>query len=381
MRILVDIVHPAHVHFFRHAIAELQTRGHRVLVTVRAKENTLELLRELRIPFTRVSTQQRGLVALGKELLSRNLKIFRLCRHFRPDVLTGIAGMSVAPVGWLLRKPAIVFDDTEHATLSHRISFPFATQICTPDCYKDDLGRKQVRYPGYHELAYLHPDRFDPDSSVLNEVGLREGYRVILLRFVSWAAAHDVDQKGLSDRDKVGIVRELERFGRVVVSSEGPLPPSIADRRFSGSPARMHHLLSYCSLYLGEGATMASEAAVLGVPSIYLNPLRMGYVEEQERKYGLLYSARDKNEATRKAVSLLEDAETAEKWQQRRRHMLDDKVDVTAWTVDCLESCISSETRFGAARGLVTVFRRRAAVAQPLRRYLQRSPTPLSPRD
>ena len=61
-----------------------------------------------------------------------------------------------------------------------------------------DLGRKHIRYNGFHELAYLHPNRFKPDISVLDELKVKEGEKFVILRFVSWNATHDFGQAGLS---------------------------------------------------------------------------------------------------------------------------------------------------------------------------------------
>ena len=67
MNILVDMVHPAHVHFFRHAIGELQQRGHNVAVTARAKKDiTIELLEGFVISYTTVSTAGQGQLGLLK---------------------------------------------------------------------------------------------------------------------------------------------------------------------------------------------------------------------------------------------------------------------------------------------------------------------------
>ncbi len=46
-------------------------------------------------------------------------------------------------------------------------------------------------YPGYHELAYLHPRRFTPDRGVLAEAGISEGERYFVLRFNAFKAHHD----------------------------------------------------------------------------------------------------------------------------------------------------------------------------------------------
>ena len=44
MNILVDIGHPAHVHFFKGFLGEARSRGDRIVVTTRNKEITNALL-------------------------------------------------------------------------------------------------------------------------------------------------------------------------------------------------------------------------------------------------------------------------------------------------------------------------------------------------
>jgi predicted glycosyltransferase len=44
MKILFEVTHPAHVHFFKHTIWNLKDRGHDVFVEARDKEMTLDLL-------------------------------------------------------------------------------------------------------------------------------------------------------------------------------------------------------------------------------------------------------------------------------------------------------------------------------------------------
>ena len=66
--------------------------------------------------------------------------------------------------------------------------------------------------------------------------------------------------------------------------------------------SKIHDLLYYATMYIGEGASMASEAAVLGTPSIYINPLRLGYLDELEKKYGLVYNIPNPKKAIQKAI-------------------------------------------------------------------------------
>jgi len=58
-------------------------------------------------------------------------------------------------------------------------------------------------------------------------------------------------------------------MGKVHLSSELHLPDDLAPLRYRGPASRIHHLIGHCRLAIGESATMASEAAILGVPAIY----------------------------------------------------------------------------------------------------------------
>ena len=96
-----------------------------------------------------------------------------------------------------------MFYDTEHAHLSNAITFPFATRVITPECYRTDIGEKQIRYAGYQELAYLHPDRFQPDPGVLDELGFTSNEPYFVVRLVSWKASHDIGQRGVIPYDDI----------------------------------------------------------------------------------------------------------------------------------------------------------------------------------
>lgn len=238
MRILIDIGHPGHVHFFKNFILEMKDRGNEVLITARDKEISFLLLEKNQLDYTKTSSVKKGYFSLIHEWVLRDIEILQLSRSFNPDILLGIGNPVVAHIGKLCRKTSIVFTDTEHARFGNSITFPFASTICTPSCYRDDIGPKQIRYNGYHELAYLHPNYFTPDPAVLTELGLTEGDPFIIVRFVSWQASHDVGHHGI--RDKIGLVKELEKYGRVIITSEGALPSELEEYRMRVSPEKLH---------------------------------------------------------------------------------------------------------------------------------------------
>lgn len=340
MRILVDVTHPAHAHFFRHAIQLWDDRGHRVLITARRKDVATDLLDCYGYRYTNLGTAKKGLGGLAVELLSRNRKLLQVVRREQPDVLTAIGGTFAAQVGWLTRTPSVIFTDTENATLANRITFPFATVVCTPSCYEAAVPRhKHVTYSGYHELAYTHPNRFQPHPEALEALGVRSTDDYVVMRLVSWGAAHDLRDSGFSQI--VDPVHRLEKYGRVLISAEGDLPAALQGNRPTGPIELIHHLLYYARLFIGESATMASESAMLGTPAIFVSTSTRGYTNEQEHKYDLVYTFSDpirgQEQALAKAEEVLSDPDSKTKWRAKRDRMLEDKIDVTQFIVETVE--------------------------------------------
>jgi uncharacterized protein len=339
MRVLVDILHPAHVHFFRNFYSEMESRGHEVCITARDKDRSVELLRAFDLPYQQISSQKSG-AGLAVEMAQRTPRLMKIMRSFRPDAMTGIMGPSIALAGALRlpRVPAVVFYDTEFAVQTNRIVYPLAFSVCTPDCYQGKVPGRHPTYAGYHELAYLHPNRFTPDPAVLNEFGLSPDEPYSIVRFVSWQAVHDGHERGLTVKQKTHLVELLQRRGRVLVSSEGPPPPELADLALRGPVEKIHHVLAHARLVVGESATMSSEAAVLGVPAVFIATTGRGYTDDEERRYGLVRHFTDSQYDM--ALSAIEEilAAPAQTWQAARQRLLDEKIDVTAWMVDYFES-------------------------------------------
>ena len=106
----------------------------------------------------------------------------------------------------------------------------------------------------------------------------------------------------------------------------------------------IHHLLAHAQLIVGESATMSSEAAVLGVPAVFIATTGRGYTDDEERRYGLVrhFTEDQYDEAVATVEKLLADR-PASSGQRARERLLAEKIDVTAWMVDYFES------RFGRA--------------------------------
>lgn len=345
MNIVFCVNHPAHVHFFKFAIWKLQEKGHQVRIGSIDKDVTLSLLNGNGFNYHILGKDQKGnLVKKAFHYLRSVFPTLKLAMHFKPDLFISRGSPTIGFVSKMLRIRHICFSDTEHATLSHAISFPFTDAICTPSCFTKDLGKKQVRYNGYSELAYLHPKYFTPDPSVLDNLGLGKDDKYIIIRFVAWEAIHDIGHHGFDIQAKRELVAELEKYGRVLITSESPLPKEFEKFRITVPPERLHDLLYYATLCIGEGATVASECAILGTPAIYVNTLRLGYLDEQEDRYGLVYNFLNpetgQTEALKKALELLQRNDLKEEWQSKKERLLSDKVDVTEFMVKFIEDSV-----------------------------------------
>lgn len=333
MRILIDILHPAHVHFFKHFRTEMLYRGHEVLVTAREKDVAVELLEKLDIPHEVLSAQRSGRFGLVGEFVTRSRRLRSIARRFRPTVMTGIMGAVIAPLGRLMGIPTVVFYDTPYATRTNRYVYPLASYVCTPDSYGAPVRGNHVSYAGYQQLAHLHPNRFTPDLSKLSAFGLEPPYAFV--RFVSWEASHDIGHSSLSAAEKRRLIETIQESIPVVLSAEGPLPLELAPLRLNGPVEDIHHVLAHAAVVVGDGGTMVSEAAVLGTPAVVITTL-MGGVHDDQIEYGMLarFAPHDFEQALAATMNYMNEGPPA----GAHHRMLDDKVDVTTWMVDFFEN-------------------------------------------
>lgn len=331
MRILLDITHPAHLHFFRPAIGVLRAQGHDLMLTGRDKDILRRLASEMDVAIDFFGGSPPGVVGLGWTLLSRTARLQKIVRRFRPDVMAALGGTFIGFLSWANRIPSVVFYDTENATVSNLITYPFASRVCTPDAYLRCGFRNNVRYAGYHELAYLSPRRFRPDPTVRAELGVGEDEPFSLVRFVGWEASHDLGHSGLSGQQKQAVVDRLSQAGRVFISSEGVLPEALEPLRFPLPVRRMHDAIAAATLVVGESSTMCSEAAVLGVPSVFIHPpIERGYTKDQHERWGIVHwITPDRfSEALDTAERIMQQREVA-RWRAIGDAIVADSVDVT----------------------------------------------------
>lgn len=341
MKILVDMGHPAHVHLFKNLIWELEKQGHSVQVTARDKDVVLKLLDAYKIPYIKVGKKGSGTLALAKEWICRELQILSIARSFHPDVMIGVLNPATVHVAKLVGAKSVIFNDSEPEAIKYpiaeKITIPFANLIVTLASVKHDYGPTSIRVNSYKELAYLHPDVFTPDSSVLLEAGLAEDEEYALIRFVAWGAYHDVGEGGFRLEDKRLLITELEKRMKVYISSELPLSDEFEKYRLPITPDRMHDFMYYAKIFVSDSQTMTTEAAVLGTPAVRCNSFvgenDMGNFQELENKYGLIFNYRDAEDAIMKVRQLVLQSDLKAEWKEKREMLLKEKDSLTTYLV------------------------------------------------
>lgn len=342
MRIVVDIGHPAHVHLFKNFVWRMKAKGHEILITATKKDVSLELLNSYGFDYVPMGSYGSSTIKKMVNVPIMDLKMYRAVRAFQPDILVGVAPIRATHVSRLIRKPCIGFDDNEYSKVENSLYLPFTDVVLTPSCFKKDLGKKHVRYNGYKELAYLHPNYFQPDPSVLDELGLTEDDKFVILRFVSWHAVHDIGQYGFDTQAKSKLVSRLVEYAKVFITSETPLPAELEKYRIPVSPKRLHDLLYYASMLVGDCGTTAAEAGILGTPVVrynsFVGPNDLGFLVALEQKDGLIYSFKELDQAMAKAEEILASKNIKQEWAEKRAKLISNSIDVTAFVCWFIEN-------------------------------------------
>lgn len=295
MNILIQLSHPAHFHLYKNVAHNLVADGHQVLFLIKSKDILEQLLQNAMLPYVNINQHAHRGSKLGIlwDMFVREWRIVRLCRKHKIDLLTG-STPDIAHVGWWLKKERINTgeDDLSVVPAFGKIAGPFIQCFLAPStCNAEKIEYKTSHYPGYHELAYLHPNHFTPSREVVEEYGIDAEKPYFVLRFASLNAHHDNGIKGINTEVAQRLIDILSPNGRVYITSERPLEPQFEQYRIHINPLDMHHVMAFASLYIGDSQTMAAESGVLGVPFVRFNDFvgRIGYLRELEDVYELGY--------------------------------------------------------------------------------------------
>jgi len=279
MKVLIDIVHPAHVHFFKFIIRDLKKNHHQVIITSRKKTITEKLLEEENIPYISLGGYKSNLDKIIKTI-PIIIKLIIILKHFKfgkKDYIMGISLVQAGIASKFVKSTCIGFTDTDFAPEQFYISSFFSNFIFTPKWFPLKVyGAKHIKYEGCQEYTYLNTKYFKPNAEIIRKYGI-DGKKYIVVRLINWDATHDIGKRGITDIDL--FLNKLSKKYDIVLTSEYPINNKWKKKLFKGNLRDFHQLLYFSVGYIGEAFTTAQEALVLGKPSVIINPIKCLFFE------------------------------------------------------------------------------------------------------
>ncbi|MFB6317444.1 DUF354 domain-containing protein [Saccharicrinis sp. FJH54] len=334
MKIAFYLGHPAHFHLFKNVIKSLSAT-HDTTILIKKKDILEKLLEEAGLTYINILSEGRkdSKTGLLVGMIKRSWRLFRFYKKLKPDLLVGTS-VENSFMTKILGIPSINVneDDAEVVPLYAKLSYPWASVILNPSsCNSGKWDEKAIKYSGYQELAYLHPNHFTPQKKVVEKYfPVTDTY--FIMRFAKLTAHHDKGIKGLNAELSKEIIKILEPHGKVYITSERELSPEFEPYRINIDTLDMHDVISFASLYIGDSQTMAAEAGVLGIPFIRFNDFvgRIGYLKELENTYqlGFGYLPTQSDQLLNRITDLLNDDKLKHFNQNSRMLMLKDKIDL-----------------------------------------------------
>lgn len=338
MRFLFFFVHPSKFHLYRITVNELIKKGHDVEIAITTKDVLEDLVKKEGWKYTNIFPQGRKMKNLPTyagaaiNLVRTILRLLKLTRGKKYDLFVTDDLLTI--VGKIKGVPSILFQDDDITAVPESfILMKAASYILAPAITNfGKYNHKKIGFEGFKASAYLHPNYFKPDETILDKYGLKES-TYFVIRLVSLTATHDVGKSGITNDDCRRLISILEKKGRVIINSERPVLEEFEKYRLKIIPAEITHILAKASLFIGDSQTMSSEAGMLGVPYIRFNDFvgKIGYLNDMEQNYKLGYGilTKDREKLFEKVEELMNITDLKEEWRRRREAMLEKTVDLS----------------------------------------------------
>ncbi len=347
MRYLLFFVHPSKFHVFKNTINTLLAHGHKVDILITTKDVLETLIKSEGWKYTNIFPEGRkmnGIPAYISSAINFFRTIYRLYLYTQGkkyDLF--ITDDLLVYIGKLKKTPTIVFSDDDLPMVKQfALVLSQATHILSPEITNSGkYSYKKIGFPGYKELASLHPNIFKPDINIVKAFN-PQLIPYFVIRLVSLRSYHDVGMKGLSNQKVKQLIEVLETKGIVYISAERELPEEFEKYRLKINLADIAHVLYYAQMFIGDSQTMTSESAVLGTPAFRCNDFagKINVMEEKETVYGLSFNFPPSrfDDMLLKIKELLEKKNLKDEFRLRKEKMLSEKIDLSAFMIWLFEN-------------------------------------------
>jgi predicted glycosyltransferase len=290
VRVWVDLTNSPHVLVMRPLIAAMREDGHEVQVTARDFAQTLQLLERFGMEHTAIGRHRGGgLKDKAVGLFDRSLALTRWARKRRFDVAMGHGSNDVSVAAKLLRVPAATAFDYEWAKVQHNVNCRLCRSVVVPDAipperlYRYGARGKLRPYEGLKEEYYLAD--FEPDESVLGELGLDRAEPIMVVRTPPAVSLYHRFEnplfaavlERLRGRQAVVLPRTQEQREELTRAGGYIVPERAIDAQ---------SLIAFSDLVISAGGTMNREAVALGTPVYTTFEGKLGAVDEKLLREG-----------------------------------------------------------------------------------------------
>jgi len=352
MRILFALNHPAHYYLFKFIIKGLKNKGHNVEIVIKEKDILEKLLILEGVHYTKISQKKNvnsklAILLKGSlELLSRDINLLKFVRNNKPSILVG-TDIAITHIGRFFKIPSLVYneDDFEINKFFCKLSYPFASAIIAPEYTSvGKYEKKKISYNGIQKMAYLSSNYYKPNDDILKIINLNIEDKFVIIRLVSLTAGHDIEGKhtGLTKEIIEKLIPTITSKARLFITGEDNLPPELEKYRLKIPVNRMHDLMSYATLFIGDSQSMCAEAGILGVPFIRFNDFvgKIQYLNDIENTYNLGWGVKTDNPERLFVITneVLSDDTIKAQWQKKKRQLFSDKIDLVSFSVWLIEN-------------------------------------------
>jgi predicted glycosyltransferase len=292
LKILIDIIHPADINFYKNAIKELIDHKHEVVVTYINRGSVKKILDEeysiFKIEIVNIGEHKHKKIKKIINIPGRIIQLIKYIKIKKIDLATGFGSFYVGFAGKFSGIKTIIFyDDYEYKEM-FKLAKISADKFIIPKSinYK---SKNTLRVFDYKELSYLHKKYFKPNKDILKKYNLKP-FKYIFIREVSGISLNYKNKN--NDMDNI-ITDLIEKKNNIVLSLEDKKQIEKYKNNciILKEPVKdFYSLIFFSKLTISSGDTVAREAALLGVPSIYTGKRDMG-VNKSLIKKGLIQTS------------------------------------------------------------------------------------------
>ena len=266
--VIIDITHYPHVNFYKHAIKILIEKNVDVHVILRPRGKLVSIFQKEcpNVPFVLIGQHRKTIYGKMFDLVERDIAFLKYLRKTEFNAGTGFGSINIAHTTRFFGKPAIIFGDDIEYKLVYYLIKPFATKLVMSSSAH---GKNLLKYNGFKELAYLHPNHFKPDKKALEPYDLNQ-YEYVFIREVSSAS---LNYRKMEMGKLSKILNYLkEKDLKIVLSIEDKSLINLFKDHciILKEPVEdIHSLLHFAAFTVSSGDSIARESCLVGTPAIY----------------------------------------------------------------------------------------------------------------